>query len=457
MNCNPCCGCLPPITTYNPSVADNFPTILQQVEYLKALLKKYPSQQWFITQEKVTEETKYLNKLSILSNGREPQGGDFILGNKENGTILLFQYTGVITEYVNYNLIYVGVFTNQGVAEALEKARTAQTTANNALNAAQVASTEAQAADTKAQNAQSAAQAADTKAQNALDLATTNETDIGTLDGQVAQIETNLNNKQDKITKTTNLSCRKIQTDSLSFTMELGSDSTEYDYGLLFASKTMVSTGQLKPSFKDENFFEWVLPAKSGTLATTDDIRVVSSIEVTLTPAGATRGTLTDEQLATLLLNDNCYIKHNGIIYTLFKRSDTVLQYTAGYLNDTKNIQNIKALVNLKAWTIENIALPQAKIYKHHVKIVIDDLIYDKEFTGNAYIDIISSNNLTVASVTDIKTLLGDTFITNCYGFANVEAEGQKIVYEANQNSISCQGYQIPWSAVTITDTVTTI
>lgn len=125
MNCNPCCGCFPPITTYNPSVADNFPTILQQVEYLKALLKKYPSQQWFITQEKVTEETKYLNKLSILSNGREPQGGDFILGNKENGITLLFQYTGVITEYVNYNLIYVGVFTNQDTAEqALSLAQT---------------------------------------------------------------------------------------------------------------------------------------------------------------------------------------------------------------------------------------------------------------------------------------------------------------------------------------------
>lgn len=151
MNCNPCCGCFPPITTYNPSVADNFPTILQQVEYLKALLKKYPSQQWFITQEKVTEETTYLNKLSILSNGREPQGGDFILGNKENGTTLLFQYTGVITEYVNYNLIYVGVFTNQDIAEE-----------------------------------------AFAKAQQALDLAATNEQDIAKLE----------QNKVDKIKST---------------------------------------------------------------------------------------------------------------------------------------------------------------------------------------------------------------------------------------------------------------
>ena len=197
-------------------------------------------------------------------------------------------------------------------------------------------------------------------------------------------------------------------------------------------------------------------------LATTNETDITAlqnkaSIEITLEPSTDTRGTLTDEQLSTLLLNDNCYIKHNEIIYTLFKRSDTVLRYSAGYLSNTQNIQTIKVVVNLKAWTIENIALPKTKIYKHHVKIVIDDLIYDKEFTGNAYIDIISSNNLTVASVTDIKTLLGDTFITNCYGFANVEAEGQKIVYEANQNSISCQGYQIPWSAATITDTVTTI
>lgn len=74
--------------------------------------------------------------------------------------------------------------------QALGKATTAQTTANKAQSAAAAADTKAQAADTKAQNAQSAAQAADTKAQQALELATTNETDIAKLDGQVADIET---------------------------------------------------------------------------------------------------------------------------------------------------------------------------------------------------------------------------------------------------------------------------
>lgn len=337
----------------------------------------------------------------------------------------------------------------QKADEALIK--TAQSTADeakiNAYNASQ-----------KGDQALGKATTAGTKAQQALDLATTNETDIGTLDGQVAQIETNLNNKQDKITKTTNLSCRKIQTDSLSFTMELGSDSTEYDYGLLFSSKTMVSTGQLKPSFKDENFFEWVLPAKSGTLATTDDIRVVSSIEVTLTPADVTRGTLTDEQLATLLLNDNCYIKHNGIIYTLFKRSDTVLRYTAGYLSDTNNVQTIKVLVNSKAWTIENIALPKTKTYKHHVKIEFDNSV---DYI-TCYIEFISSNNRNCNSLNDIKLLLGDSFHIQAYGEYTTPSTSYQIT-ELNATDIyfingSRQSSSIvAYSNFVITDTVTTI
>ena len=241
------------------------------------------------------------------------------------------------------------------------------------------------------------------------------QAEIATLDGQVAQIETNLNNKQDKITKTTNLACRKIKTDSLSYTTELGSDSPEYDYGLLFASKTMVSTGQLKPSFEDEKFFEWLLPSKSGTLATTDDIRVVASIEVTLTPETVTHGTLTDEQLATLLLNDNCYIKHNGIIYTLFKRSDSILRYTAGYLNDTQNVQTIKVLVNLKAWTIENIALPKTKTYKHTV--TISGTSTSGWYCNDpVFIQFYSADNLRCYSLADLKTILGSTFYIDVKG-----------------------------------------
>lgn len=295
-----------------------------------------------------------------------------------------------------------------------------------------------------------------TKAQNALDLAQTNEKDIGTLDGQVAEIETNLNNKQDKITKNTELALKQIQLDSMSFTIEIGSNSNEYDYGILFASKNGVSTGQLKPSFADEQFFRWLLPAKSGTLATTDDIRVVSSIEVTLTPATATRGTLTDEQLAALLLNDNCYIKLNGLIYTLFKHNDenTLLQYTAGYLNDTRNVQNIKVFVDSKAWTIEHLVLPQAKTYKHHIQFSRSG--ESTEF----FIDIVSSNNLVVDSLTDLKTLLGETFQAPAYGkdatnteFVLFVTESGYTFFNISQNSLTTSA----WERHSFTDTVTKI
>lgn len=125
MNCDKCCGCVPPITTYNPSVADNFPTILQQVEYLKAMLKKYPSQQWFITQEKVTEDTIKLDRTKVSLRGRDIAEGDFILGNKEDGTTLMFQYTGVIIELRNYVVEFVGIYSNQSLAEqALSLAQT---------------------------------------------------------------------------------------------------------------------------------------------------------------------------------------------------------------------------------------------------------------------------------------------------------------------------------------------
>ncbi len=311
-------------------------------------------------------------------------------------------------------------------------------------------------------------------ANNALDLAKTNEKDIGTLDGQVAELETNLNNKQDKITENTALSLKKIQLDSLSYTIEIGSNSNEYDYGILFASKNVVSTGQLKPSFADEQFFKWLLPAKSGTLATTDDIKKVASIEVTLEPATAMRGTLTNEQLATLLLNDNCYIRHNGLIYTLFKRNDenTVLQYTVGYLNDTKYIQNIRVIVSSKAWQIDNIVLPQAKTYKHHIVLTSNG--------EKGFFDFYSSKNTNCDSLTDLKTLLGNTFEVEVCGQYSFKDSGDndrfyRYAYitetsifvekvhttqsgdlDNNYPTIGTDS-NVTWSSVTITDTVTTI
>ena len=280
MNCNPCCGCLPPITTYDPSVANNFPTILQQVEYLKALLKKYPSQQWFITQEKVTEETKSLNKLSILSNGREPQGGDFILGNKENGTTLLFQYTGVITEYVNYNLIYVGVFTNQDLA------------------------------------------------QQALSLAQANEQDITSAEARITSLEAE------------------------------------------------------------------------------------ASIEVTITPASATSGTLTEEQYNKLITNDNCYIKLNEVVYTLSKNSATgVLIYSSKYLSDTKTVRTITVTKSSKAWVMTEVSV--GKIYSHYIV-----------FTGE-FGTLISDGYINASIISSSSTPFEFNDFYNYFGSSDIPVFGQ--------------------------------
>ena len=420
MNCNPCCGCFPPITTYNPSVADSFPTILQQVEYLKVLLKKYPSQQWFITQDKVTEETVKLDSTKIPLRGRAIEVGDFILGNTVDGTILIFQYTGVMIETTYYAVQYVGIYSSQILAEqALRLAETKQDklndksdvtvlylTATNGINAGTVKAGEMSDSEDNVYNFPKKAgtfalaedvTAVGTKAQNALDLAMTNETDIATLDGQVAQINNNI-----KVLK----------------------DAT--------------------------------------------------SIEVILTPATATRGTLTDEQLTALLFNDNCYIRHNGLIYTLFKRNDenTVLQYTVGYLNETRYIQNIRVIVSSKVWQIDNIVLPQAKTYKHHLTFTSSD--------SKGYADIYSTNNTKIDSLTDLKTILGNTFQLPVFGeYAYMDGGDNYHYFDycfVTESKIYVRSYyntdgvspdeqkriitdvnNVVWTNITITDTVTTI
>ena len=249
MNCNPCCGCLPPITTYDPSAANNFPTILQQVEYLKALLKKYPSQQWFITQEKVTEETVKLDSTKIPLRGRAIADGDFILGNAVGGTILIFQYTGAMTDLTYYVVEYVGVYSNQSEAqEALQRANGANELAGQALSLAQA-----------------------------------NEQNITSAEARITSLEAE------------------------------------------------------------------------------------ASIEVTITPASATSGVLTDEQYTTLSLNDNCYIKLNEVVYTLSKNSATgVLIYTSKYLSDTKTVRAITVTKSTKAWVMTEVSVGGGgKLYRH--------------------------------------------------------------------------------------------
>ena len=121
------------ITTYNPSCADDLPTILQQLEYLKEMLKKYPSQQWFITTEKATNETVRFTVSSVVLQGRSISIGDFILANTEDGTILLFQFVGANETY--YVVEYAGIFSSQSDGKkALDVVTELKNTVDNKLD-----------------------------------------------------------------------------------------------------------------------------------------------------------------------------------------------------------------------------------------------------------------------------------------------------------------------------------
>lgn len=341
-------------------------------------------------------------------------------------------------------------------------------------------------AQTTANNAQSAVQATDTKAQQALDLATTNETDIGTLNGQVAALETDLNNKQDKITKATNLSCKKIKTDSLSFTMELGSDSTEYDYGLLFASKTMVSTGQLKPSFVDEQFFKWLLPAKSGTLATTDE---VATLETSLNNKQDKITSITDLTAYSVTANtirSKKELKADGLLETIdsteyrrfltlsagnraykivgkesnsFGVSTVFLPESKGHLVTEENLKTIFGNQSI-------VGAGNIDLYRHDIAVT-----FSSADSNDIHVEFISSKNTVCNSLQDLKTVLGDSFRISANGgvfgiFDELSTEfvaeymretGIQTFYKETGSDFGAKFISFADNPFSLSDTVTTI
>lgn len=327
---------------------------------------------------------------------------------------------------------------------------------------------------------------AQTTANNALDLAKTNEKDIGTLDGQVAALETDLNNKQDKITKATSLSCKKIQTDSLSFTMELGSDSPEYDYGLLFASKNVVSTGRLKPSFADEKFFEWVLPAKSGTLATTDEIAELETKKLSKIDPNAVIQLRTINGDYAIFRNCKNTQSTSGIanFYSVEfpnsgERHTTVLAFKTNIKDDGKEyiiefpFENGTVVLKEQLKTLFGnqsiVGTGNIDLYKHHIDISGQSgQIFIGENSaagGQAFLEFYSSKNLKCDSLTDLKTLLGDTFVIDCHGVGwdNSSDKPVLIPYMDNSNLfyIGLDGFAsmntISLQNITFNDTVKTI
>lgn len=377
MNCNPCCGCLPPITTYDPSVANNFPTILQQVEYLKALLKKYPSQQWFITQEKVTEETVKLDSTKIPLRGRGIQVGDFILGNTVSGTILIFQYTGAMTDLTYYVVEYVGIYTNQGVAE------------------------EALA-----------------KSQDALDLAQTNEQGIAKLDSE----------KVDKIPKGDKYRVYAIE--------------DKYGAPLNFLDVTNYPlVGQI-PNYSIDGTLK-------GNEAKADDdyvnfaqFKTAKSKILKLHKNDINDG-VKDTEVAGIFFADNDYAP----TFQSFLKRETGEYYAK------MPLPIIKTLFGKKLYGAGNIDL-----FNHYIVITANT-------STNGLIKInfthTSSNNLKVNSLTDLKTLLGETFSKDVSGVVyERQTQIEKSIITITETGAQCMTENINFATMTglnFEDEVTTV
>lgn len=96
-------------------------------------------------------------------------------------------------------------------------------------------------------------------------------------------------------------------------------------------------------------------------------------------------------------------------------------------------------------------------LYRHIVELNIN--------TGNgvtAYAVIISSKNLIIKSLADLKTVLGNTFNYPIQGFGQTTDSNEGIIaYLMTDQSVYCNtsytAIPVSWANVTISDTVTTI
>ena len=95
-------------------------------------------------------------------------------------------------------------------------------------------------------------------------------------------------------------------------------------------------------------------------------------------------------------------------------------------------------------------------LYRHIVELNIN--------IGNgvtAYAVIISSKNLIIESLADLKTVLGNTFNYPIQGFGQTDSNEGIIAYLMTDHSVYCNtSYtttSVSWTNVTISDTVTTI
>lgn len=246
-----------------------------------------------------------------------------------------------------------------------------------------------------------------TKAQNALDLAKTNEKDIGTLDGQVAEIENVFsfdgNDKELSIEELKSI----IGNSKTSKTFKIIFDTTDnYVYRYIW-----YNGGQY--------YFIGFSQKKSVSSVDQDAIqyRFISVFQNSATTGKISTFDKTTHSITTF-----------DSFKTLFGNQSIV---------GTGNID----------------------LYHHYIVVTITGVQYP------LHIDFYSSNSLKCDSLTDLKTMFGNTFERALYGAASAGSTGTFVGnFLSNlgadgiivgSSSVSPKHYE--WSAITITDTVTTI
>lgn len=238
-----------------------------------------------------------------------------------------------------------------------------------------------------------------TKAQQALDLATTNETDIATLDGQVAEIENVFsfdgNDKELSIEELKSI----IGNSKTSKTFKIIFDTTDnYVYRYIW--------------YNGGQYYFIGFSQKQSVSSVDQDAIQYRFISVFQNSATTGKISTFDKTTHSITTFDS--------FKTLFGNQSIV---------GTGNID----------------------LYKHHIHV-------EGRPTGNFYIDFISSKNLAVDSLAGLKTLLGDTFQIIVYGDYNslpvLYMTESALYYLENGNANSVE---LSTPKLFYTDTVTTI
>lgn len=148
------------------------------------------------------------------------------------------------------------------------------------------------------------------------------------------------------------------------------------NYGVPLKGSTVVITApdkEKKTFILDENG-EWneggLNPNEFYTKEAADEKFMEKVVNINLSPDTATQGTLTEEQLATLMKDDNNYITLNKEIYRLADK-----QYTTeiiSYVNTGVGSNIIYITVSTRAWTLVVGERPST-VYKHELTLVDKD------------------------------------------------------------------------------------